>query len=610
MKQVNFTFYSSLGFAKGIGRALLLSGIVLSANAAHAQAPISTSLVPLRNALAVPRTAPVAITFDQPLSTAAATQQALQVFSQQAGGQKAGPATVSGNVLTKTPSVAFLPGETIYVTLTTAAQSTGGQALARPQVYQFTTATTPSLGTFDGGSDLAVGLNPTSVAVGDVDGDGDLDLLTANEASSIPNAMATASVRINDGRGSFAGGQEVPVGRGPFQVVLADLDNDGDLDMLTANSADLTNQVSVRLNNGAGGFGTSYNLTGLGQNPHGLAVGDVNGDGRLDVLVAFYTDNQAATSSSVSVLLNNGTGTAPLFTASQDVAVSARPLNVALGDVDGDGDLDFVSASSKDSTASVRLNDGAGRFSGTQEVRVGVNPQTITLGDVDGDGDLDILTANYFDFRNPLGNYTSSTASVRRNDGRGNFSGTQEVALGQGARSLALGDVDGDGDLDLLATSELSNAASVRRNDGRGNFSATQEVAVGTGPYGLALGDVDGDGKLDLLTSNGKSNTVSVRLNKDKILATTTPQVLAELSIYPNPSAGAFALSYVASQPQAALLTLTDALGRRVQQQTLAVQAGANQVPVSVPGVAPGLYQLTLHLANGQRLSQKVSLLP
>lgn len=609
MKPAISTFYPLVSLTKGLGRALLAGGIVLIASAAQAQAPVATGLAPLRNALAVPRTTPVAITFSRPLSTAAATQQALQVFSQQAGGQKVGPATVSGQVLTKMPSTAFLPGETVFVTLTTAVQSTDGQALARPQVYQFTTATAPSLGTFDGGSDLAVGPNPTSVAVGDVDGDGDLDLLTANEASSVRNT-GTVSVRVNDGRGGFAGGQEVTVGRGPFQVVLADLDNDGDLDLLTANSGDLTTQVSLRLNNGMGDFGIGYSLTGLSLNPHGLAVGDVNGDGRLDVLAAFYTDNQAATSSTVSVLLNNGPGAPAFFTASQDVVVSSRPLNVALGDVDGDGDLDFVSASSKDSTASVRLNDGAGRFTGTQEVRVGVNSQAVVLGDVDGDGDLDMLTVNYFDFKNPLSSYTSSTASVRRNDGRGNFSGTQEVALGQGARSLALGDVDGDGDLDLLATGQLSNTVSVRRNDGRGSYSPSQEVGVGAGPYGLALGDVDGDGKLDLLTSNGQSGTVSVRLNKDKILATSASQAPAELSIYPNPSAGAFTLSYVASQPQAALLTLTDALGRRVQQQALAVQAGANQVPVATSGVAPGLYQLTLQLANGQRLSQKVSLLP
>ncbi|WP_198172721.1 FG-GAP-like repeat-containing protein [Hymenobacter ginkgonis] len=580
------------------------------AGAVAAQGPVVTGLLPLRNAVAVPRATPVTISFDQPIGTSLATRQALKIFSQQVGGQQAGPATVSGNTLTKTPNAAFGAGETVFVTLTSAVQnSSETQNLLKPQVFQFTTATAPSLGTFGGGSDLPVGLDPTGVTVGDIDGDGDLDVLTANNLSNPPSG-GTISVRRNDGHGVLGGSQEVLVGRGPFQVVLADLDSDGDLDLLSANSADLTGQLSVRFNNGQGDFSTGYELAGDGKNPHGLAVGDVNGDGRLDVLLAFYTDDRSSTSSTVSVLLNDGASPQPSFILSQNVEVAPRPINIAVGDVDNDGDLDFVTASSNTTKASVRLNNGAGQFSGTQEVPIGFNTQAVVLADLDGDGDLDLATANYYDFANPQGAFTSSTSSVRLNDGRGTFGGKLEVPLGQGAFNIVAADVDGDGDLDLLATDEISNKVSVRRNDGTGSFSAGQEVGVEQGAYGLALGDMDGDGKLDIVTSNGRSSTISVRLNMDVVLVATPPPALEELSVYPNPSTdGMFVISYLASDAQTAALTLTDALGRLVQQQHVDVQLGANQMPVATASLAPGIYHLTLMLANGHCLNKKVSLL-
>ena len=605
----HYPINSSRGTAYGLRAGLL--AVLLGAGAARAQAPVVTRLAPLRNALSVPRSTPLTITFGQLLSANATTQQALRVFSAQAGGYKAGPASVSDNTLTILPATAFQPGETVFATLTTAVQSSTAQHLVAPQVFQFTTATAPSAGVFDGGLDLAVDSKPTSVALGDIDGDGDLDVITANNLSNAQNT-GTLSVCFNNGAGIFTSTQTVAVGRGTFQAVLADLDADGDLDLLTANSADLTDLVSVRYNNGRGGFGTGYEIGGgsSGKNPHGLAVGDINGDGRLDVLVAYYTDDSNPVNSVVNVLTNNVNGTYPFFALSQSVEVGPRPLNVALGDVDADGDLDFITASSKGNTASVRVNDGTGRFSGAQEVPVGFNPQTVVLGDVDGDGDLDITTVNYYDYTNPIGTFTSSTASVRRNDGRGAFGGAQEVTLGQGGRTVVLGDVDGDGDLDLLATGELSNAVSVRRNDGTGNFKAGQEVGVGQGAYGLALGDVDGNGTLDVVTSNAGSNTISVRLNRSQALAATSPQATEELSVYPNPSAGQFTLSYAASRSQAAALTLTDVLGRLMWQQAVPVQAGAGQVPVATAGLSAGFYQLTLRLADGKQLSRKISLLP
>ena len=234
----------------------------------------------------------------------------------------------------------------------------------------------------------------------------------------------------------------------------------------------------------------------VGDAPSSLVVGDVDGDGDLD----FLTANVGSSPGGVSLRLNNGSGT---FSGSQNVAVDDAPYSVALGDVDGDGDLDLLTANIIGNTVSVRLNNGAGTFAGGSTVAVGTTPTSVVLGDVDGDGDLDFVTAN----RN------ANTVSVRLNNGAGTFAGGTDPAVGTGPQSVVLGDVDGDGDLDLLTANSNANTVSVRLNNGAGTFAGGSTVAVGTSPTSVVLGDVDGDGDLDLLAANNFVSTVSVRLN-------------------------------------------------------------------------------------------------
>jgi hypothetical protein len=472
-----------------------------------------TALAPLPNAVAAPRTSPVTASFNQPLAAGAAA--GLRVFSTQSGGLRtrgATPATVSGNMLTYTPPGArpFLPGETVYSTLTTAVAASSGATLPRGRVQQFTAAVGGTgQGNFGGGSDPAVGSNPVSVAVGDVDGDGDLDLLTTNTGSG------TVSVRLNNGAGSFSGGSNPAVGSAPQSVVLGDVDGDGDLDLLTANN-NYVGTVSVRLNDGTGSFGGS-SAPFVGNSPTSVVLGDVDGDGDLDLLTANSGSN------TVSIRLNNGTGSFATPATNANPAVGSAPQSVVLGDVDGDGDLDLLTANYNDNSVSVRLNDGAGSFAApatNAEPAVGNSPFSLALGDVDGDGDLDLLTAN---------DSNGGTVSVRLNDGAGSFAApatNAETTVGNYPRSLTLGDVDGDGDLDLLtANDNYAGTASVRLNDGAGGFAApatNANPAVGSYSQSLALGDVDGDGDLDLLTANYNDNSVSVRLNQPYVPTVTS----------------------------------------------------------------------------------------
>ncbi|WP_161599571.1 malectin domain-containing carbohydrate-binding protein [Hymenobacter nivis] len=397
-----------------------------------------------------------------------------------------------------------------------------------PYAYQFTAAIAMAPGTFSGGSDLAVGNGPASVAVGDVDGDGDLDFVAAN-ANYGGDGSGTVSVGLNGGNASGSGtgvfslGTTVAVGDHPLRVVLGDVDRDGDLDLLTAN-ANSDGTVSVRLNGGNNQGGGKGVFSGgddysVGSYPIGIAVGDVDGDGDLDLLTA------SSGGTTISVRLNGGDnlggGTGEFYNGS-DPAVGTGPQIVAVGDVDGDGDLDLV-ATNQDNTISVRLNGGnnkgggTGVFSGGSTLTIS-GAGNLTLGDVDSDGDLDLVVANG----------STNTVSVRLNGGdnkgssTGVFSGGSDLTVSSPG-ALMLGDVDGDDDLDLLVPSGNTNTVSVRLNGGdnkgggTGVFSGGSDPAVGANPASVAVGDVDGDGDLDFVAANynnGNSGTVSVRLNQ------------------------------------------------------------------------------------------------
>jgi hypothetical protein len=492
-----------------------LAGLLLVANIAHSQSLTVGALTPTRNAVAAPRTTPVSVTFDQPLVASPATLGSLRVFGQQASGPGVKNVSVSGNTLSLTPTTPFKPGETVFATVTTGTGSSNG-ALATPQVFQFTTATAVAPGSFAppavaANGTLAVGLNPNTLTVGDIDGDGDLDLLTAHPG---PDYDGMVNIRVNNGAGVFTSAGSVVVDNNPGVLALGDVDGDGDLDLLTSSNTIAT--VSVRLNNGAGVFTVPANGTVPVDNaPVSVTLGDVDGDGDLDLV----TGNR--TSSTVSVRLNNGNGgvALPTVLANGSVSVDSRPYTVALGDVDNDGDLDLLSANYNTAgTVSVRFNNGTGVFAAPTVVANGTvsvdsNPRGIVLGDIDKDGDLDLLTVSQT---------ASGTVSVRLNNGAGVFTAPTNgtIPVGSTPGVLVLGDVEGDGDLDVLTANYNSAEVSIRLNDGAGSFTVPTLASKGAVPVAgnatdISVADIDGDGDLDLLTTHQTAEgTVSVRLNQ------------------------------------------------------------------------------------------------
>jgi len=277
-----------------------------------------------------------------------------------------------------------------------------------------------------------------------------------------------------------------------YQVGLGDLDGDGDLDAAFANMAGHDSQVW--LNDGTGQFVDSGQA--LTQQGHGVGVGDLDGDGDLDLFItcAHLMASGGFSRKPSQVYLNDGHGT--FQESGQDLGDTELSGNdVNLLDLDGDGDLDahVVYYEIGGMPDKVYLNDGQGRFT---DSGIALSEEFIAWGDLDGDGDGDAF-----------GKAVGQGYRVLLNDGAGHLARGWEMADGQAINGgIALGDLDGDGDLDALVAngfrSEGSQPTRLLWNDGSGQFADSGQELNPTKGADLAVGDLDGDGDLDVFVAN------------------------------------------------------------------------------------------------------------
>jgi predicted NUDIX family NTP pyrophosphohydrolase len=289
---------------------------------------------------------------------------------------------------------------------------------------------------------------------------------------------------------SFAAAKSYATGKRPVSLAIADLNGDSKPDVVTANGT-----VSVLLNRGDGSFQAKRDYATTGA--ISVAIGDLNGDGKLDLATANLGAN------TVSVLLNRGDGT---FAAKHDYATGRGPLAAVIGDLNGDGGPDVATANLAFSV-SVLLNRGDGSFAAKRDYRTGY-PSSLAIGDLNGDGKPELVTAN---------DEADETVSVLLNRGDGSFRAKRDYRTGSGARSVAIGDLNGDGRPDVATANEGGPPAavptvSVLANRGDGSFRARHDYRAADIPTSVAIGDLNGDGRPDLVTADAYRTSVSVLL--------------------------------------------------------------------------------------------------
>ena len=339
------------------------------------------------------------------------------------------------------------------------------------------------------------GYSPTfQVALGDLDGDGDLDAVFSNMSGR-------SEIWINDGSATFSRSYQ-NIGNESHGVAIGDLDGDGDEDLILAYASESIGS-RVYWNDGSAGFTPAEADLGDGSlNSNAISLFDAEGDGDLDVGV-YYAERTRH----CRVYLNLGDG-------QFDGGDREIPGLATWGDVDGDGDVDAVTLLHQTNGGSgfqVFLNDGGNGFTEAQHLPASVPyfPGATALGDIDGDGDLDVIGGG--------GSSLTSPVTIFLNNGDGSYEPVPDAAFGASAGRITLGDFNRDGLVDVYLAS-LGQPQQIGISDGAGDFTdsgiplGTREM-LGIG----AIGDLDGDGDPDLFISvygNGGPNEVWLNVSE------------------------------------------------------------------------------------------------
>ena len=405
------------------------------------------------------------------------------------------PATMT---ITITPG-SLLLDDTVYV-VTLDGGSGGitdaaGNPLAADVVWSFTTSGSGAPGPlFEPPAKVAAGTNAHGVTVADVNADGDQDLVVAITGDD------AVTILLGNGSGGFSASGSYPTGVHPKFATTGDFNGDGDLDFASANQDDTSGEdVSVYLGNGDGTFSLAGHFAAC-SNPHEVAPGDLNEDGDLDLAVVCWGGSVA------SVLLGNGDGT---FQPATNHGVGSAPHSLVVADFDGDNNLDIATADRNSNTVSLLPGDGDGTFDNRLVRSVGTGPHSMRTADLNKDGDLDLVTAND----------GSDSVTVLFGNGDGTFS-RDDFPVGDEPKGVALGDIDGDSWLDIITANihgtypccSGQTSITVLFNDQSGGFTSREDSAIVSTPFSVATGDFNEDGRLDVASANWHTNDVGIFL--------------------------------------------------------------------------------------------------
>lgn len=376
--------------------------------------------------------------------------------------------------------------------------------LALLLLFSFSTARLSAGQRFLAPPEYRAGIRPVAVAVADFNGDGKPDVVVGNQGDG------TISILLNKGDGMLLPAVNYQTGsvQSPYAIAVGDVNGDGKIDIVTGGSGVSTGELGVFLGNGDGTFQAGGAYASASQTPNAIALADLNGDGKMDLVVNSGLPADGSLNAVISVLIGKGDGTFKTATTVKLPNLESTTACMAIGDFNGDSKIDVAAVDR--GTLTILLGKGDGTF---QSPAFYTAPFTysIAAGDLNVDHALDLVLGNY-----------NGTVSVLLGNGDGTFQNAVNAANPVIAWSSAIADLNGDGKLDVITAG--TNSVTVFLGDGKGGLSAPVIYASTAGPASpgsLTTTDLNGDGHLDVVSANYDTASISTILgNADGTLQT------------------------------------------------------------------------------------------
>lgn len=569
-------------------RTLLLFAFLYHSVGTSAQNPKVLSVSPANMAGAVSASQNIVIQFDAPLDPSSVSNASVRIFGRWSGPAAGSFALEDGDRrIVFSPVAPFFAGELVTVSVNKKLRSALGPPLEKGYFWQYGIITAP--GSLQQNQVAVIELRLPGESwiqtygayAGDLNNDGHSDLTAVNEHSD------DLRILLNNGVGQFPATNLTPIVMGTASASpneAGDFDNDGEIDLVvtTANN----NETRVLFGDGLGGFAHMDKYT-TGNATRAVLVGDFDFDGDDDIMTANRNDG------TMNHLQNQGDGK---FVLSTFNPAGNGESALALADANNDGIADFFLGFYTTKKVALYLGDGLGNFSFSSEMPVTGNPWMMCAADFNGDGFADAASAN------SQGNKTA----VIFGDGLGGLTPSLNLSANDHIFPLAIdaGDLDGDGDMDIVTSSYDSNNYSVFENNGAGAFEQVDILPASLNASCAILHDRDGDGDLDI-TGTDEGDDVLILFENTGVSATHEPDAhAAHFRLFPNPAfaSGAVFAEIDLASPTTARFEVFDFSGKKIKSvETGHLPAGPSMVLIFNKIMdAPAAYRVQMTLANGQ----------
>ncbi|MDO8367471.1 MAG: FG-GAP-like repeat-containing protein [Saprospiraceae bacterium] len=529
-------------------RSLLLIASLCHSLATFAQSPQVLTVSPTNLYGAANPAQNIEIQFDAPIDPASVTSASVRIF-----GRWSGPAAGSfvledgDKRIVFSPALPFFAGEMVTVSVNKKLRSASGSALEKGYFWQYGIKTAP--GSLKQNKIDVIELRlpgegwiqTYGAYAGDLNNDGHSDITAVNEQSD------DLRILLNNGAGQFpVTSAPIDMGTGSASPNEAgDFDNDGEIDLVVTTAHN--NETRVLFGDGLGGFPHMDKYI-TGNATRAVLVGDFDFDGDDDILTANRNDG------TMNRLDNQGDGT---FVLSLFNPAGNGESALALADANNDGIADFFVGFYSSQKVALYLGDGLGNFNFSSERPVTGNPWMICASDFNGDGFADVASAN------SQGNKTA----VLFGDGLGGIAVPVNLSANDHIFPLAIdaGDLDGDGDVDIVTSSYDSNNYSVFENDGAGTFTQVDILPASLNASCAILHDRDGDGDLDI-TGTDEGDDVLILFENPGTSAVFEADVhKAAFRLFPNPSNGVVFAEIHLDEPMSARFDIFDFAGKKIK---------------------------------------------